>query len=203
MGERPLPYVASIINLGLNEVAARLNAVSPLLAQKFLDTTYTPGKDYEKSEFRVDAWGTLSTRLYSFLTPDIVGCFAGSDFTAADLYFSDKPVFVFLSFHESDLLSMAPLIKFICESLMMELLNAYDDAPEAMKQKSRRILWSMDEAGRIGIPNLPEHASTVNGRNISLSMSAQDRAQFNAVYGRDRTKNPFFQYPDAAGVLPG
>ena len=31
----------------------------------------------------------------------------------------------------------------------------------------------MDEAGRIGIPNLPEHASTVNGRNISLSMSAQ------------------------------
>ena len=86
---------------------------------------------------------------------------------------------------------MAPLIKFICESLMMELLNAYDDAPETMKQKSRRILWSMDEAGRIGIPNLPEHASTVNGRNISLSMSAQDRSQFNAVYGRDRTKNLF------------
>jgi len=191
LGVRPLPYVASIINLGLNEVAARLNTISPLLAQKFLDTTYTPGKDYEKSEFRVDAWGTLSTRLYSFLTPDIVGCFAGSDFSAADLYFSDQPVFVFLSFHESDLLSMAPLIKFICESLMMELLNAYDDAPESMKQKSRRILWSMDEAGRIGIPNLPEHASTVNGRNISLSMSAQDRAQFNAVYGRDRTKNLF------------
>jgi hypothetical protein len=56
--------------------------------------------------------------LYSFLTPDIVGCFAVSDFTAVDLYFSDKPVFVFLSFHESDLLSMAPLIKFICESLV-------------------------------------------------------------------------------------
>jgi hypothetical protein len=51
----PLPYVASVINLGLNEVAARLNAVSPLLAQKFLDTTYIPGKDYEKSEFRADA----------------------------------------------------------------------------------------------------------------------------------------------------
>jgi type IV secretory pathway TraG/TraD family ATPase VirD4 len=73
----------------------------------------------------------------------------------------------------------------------MELLNAYDDASNSMKQKSRRILWSMDEAGRIGISNLPEHASTVNGRNISLSMSAQDRSQFNAVYGRDRTKNLF------------
>src|SRR5688500_16067040 len=86
---------------------------------------------------------------------------------------------------------MAPLIKFICESLMMELLTAYDHAPEAMKKKSRRILWSMDEAGRIGIPNLPEHASTVNGRNITLSMSAQDRAQFTAAYGHDRTKNLF------------
>ena len=49
----------------------------------------------------------------------------------------------------------------------------------------------MDEAGRIGIPNLPEHASTVNGRNISLSMSAQSRSQFTAVYGRYRTENLF------------
>src|SRR5688572_174514 len=122
--------------------------------------------------------------MYPFLTADIVRCFAGSDFTAADLYFAHKPVFVFLSFHESDLLPMAPLIKFICESLMMELITAYDDATEAMKKKARRVLWSMDEAGRMGIPNLPEHASTVNGRNISLSMSAQSRSQFTAVYGR-------------------
>jgi type IV secretory pathway TraG/TraD family ATPase VirD4 len=191
LGERPLPYVASVINLGLNEVAAQLNDVSPELAQKFLYTKYIPGKDYEKSEFRADAWGTLSTRLYSFLTPDIVRCFDGSDFTAADLYFADKPVFVFVTFHESDLLSMAPLIRFICESLMMELLTAYDDASAAMKKKSRNILWSMDEAGRIGIPNLPEHASTVCGRKITLSMSAQSRSQFNAVYGHDRTKNLF------------
>jgi type IV secretory pathway TraG/TraD family ATPase VirD4 len=191
LGQRPLPYVASVINLGLNEVARILNNVSPELAQKFLYTTYIPGKDYEKSEFRSDAWGTLSTRLYSFLTPDIVRCFAGSDFTASDLYFADKPLFVFLSFYESDLLSMAPLIKFICELLMRELITVYDDAPDSMKKTSRNILWSMDEAGRIGIPNLPEHASTVNGRNISLSMSAQSRSQFTAVYGRDRTENLF------------
>jgi hypothetical protein len=70
LGERPLPYVASVINLGLNDVARIFNNVSPELAQTFLDTMYIPGKDYEKSEFRSDAWGTLSTRLYSFLTPD-------------------------------------------------------------------------------------------------------------------------------------
>jgi type IV secretory pathway TraG/TraD family ATPase VirD4 len=86
---------------------------------------------------------------------------------------------------------MAPLIKFICESLIMELMTAYDDAPDSRKAQSRNILWSMDEAGRIGIPNLPEHASTVVGRKITLSMSAQDRSQFTAVYGRDRTTNLF------------
>jgi type IV secretory pathway TraG/TraD family ATPase VirD4 len=100
-------------------------------------------------------------------------------------------VFVFINFHESDLLSMAPLIKFVCESLMMELLNAYDHAPDEMKARARQILWSMDEAGRIGIPNLPEHASTVVGRKISLSLSAQSRSQFNAIYRHDRTKNLF------------
>ena len=42
--ERPLPYLASLINLGVNEVAARLNAVSPTLAQTFLGTTYKPGQ---------------------------------------------------------------------------------------------------------------------------------------------------------------
>src|ERR671914_1819347 len=189
--ERPLPYLASLINLGVNEVAAALNAVSPALAQTFLGAKYKPGKDYEKNEFRVDSWETVSARLYAFLTADIVRNFAGSDFTAHDLYFADKPVFVFIKFHESDLLSMAPLIKFVCESLMMELLNAYDHAPDEMKARARQILWSMDEAGRIGIPNLPEHASTVVGRKISLSVSAQSRSQFNAVYGHDRTKNLF------------
>jgi len=189
--KRPLPYLASLINLGVNEVAAQLNAVSADLAQTFLGATYKPGKDYEKSEFRVDSWETVSARLYAFLTADMVRNFAGSDFTAHDLYFAKKPVFVFLRFHESDLLSMAPLIKFVCESLMMELLNAYDHAPDEMKARARQILWSMDEAGRIGIPNLPEHASTVVGRKMSLSLSAQSRSQFTALYGRDRAENLF------------
>jgi type IV secretory pathway TraG/TraD family ATPase VirD4 len=74
---------------------------------------------------------------------------------------------------------------------MMELLNAYDHASDEMKASARPILWSMDEAGRIGIPNLPEHASTVVGRKISLSLSAQSRSQFHAIYGHDRTKNLF------------
>jgi type IV secretory pathway TraG/TraD family ATPase VirD4 len=121
--ERPLPYLASLINLGVNEVAARLNVVSPTLAQTFLGAVYKPGKDYEKNEFRVDSWETVSSRLYSFFTPEIARCFAGSDFTAHDLYFADQPVFVFISFHESDLLSMAPLIKFRLNMDSRELID--------------------------------------------------------------------------------
>jgi TraM recognition site of TraD and TraG len=48
----------------------------------------------------------------------------------------------------------------------------------------------MDEAGRIGIPNLPEHASTVVGRKISLSMSAQSRSQFNPTLTAASTFEP-------------
>src|ERR687894_3242685 len=110
LDERPLPYLASLINLGVNEVAAALSAVSPDLAHTFLGAAYKPGKDYEKNEFRVDSWETVSARLYAFLTADMVRTFAGSDFTAHDLYFADEPVFVFINFHESDLLSMGPLM---------------------------------------------------------------------------------------------
>jgi len=120
------PELGNMIKLGTTRYgksSAELNAVSPDLAQTFLGAKYKPGKDYEKNEFRVDSWETVSARLYAFLTADMVRNFAGSDFTAHDLYFADKPVFVFISFHESDLLSMAPLIKFVCESLMMELLT--------------------------------------------------------------------------------
>jgi hypothetical protein len=62
LGERPLPFVASLINLGINEIAAKLNVVSPDLAQTFLGATYKPGKEYEKNEFRVDSWETVSAR---------------------------------------------------------------------------------------------------------------------------------------------
>src|SRR5687767_15385005 len=62
--ERPLPYVASLINHGINEIAGILDDVSPDLAQTFLGARYNPGKDYEKNEFRVDSWETVAARLY-------------------------------------------------------------------------------------------------------------------------------------------
>ena len=141
--------------------------MSPDLAQTFLGAKYKPGKDYEKSEFRVDSWETVSARLYAFLTADIVRNFAGSDFTAHDLYFAEKPVFVFISFHESDLLSMAPLIKFVCESLMMELLNAYDNAPDEMKAKPGGLSGAWMRQDALAFPtcrNTPAQSSAAKFR---------------------------------------
>jgi type IV secretory pathway TraG/TraD family ATPase VirD4 len=53
------------------------------------------------------------------------------------------------------------------------------------------VLLDIEEAGRTGIPNLPEHASTLRSRNISITCVFQDRSQGYALYGRDRAISLF------------
>jgi type IV secretory pathway TraG/TraD family ATPase VirD4 len=99
-----------------------------------------------------------------------------------------------LRWHESDLLALAPLIKFVWEAMISELITAYDLAPD--KRLCQRILLAIEEAGITGIPNLPEHVSTLRSRNISVTAVFQDRSQGYALYGRDRAINLFnnFRY---------
>lgn len=190
IGERPLPFVARMVKLGgLNDVAQAVHAISPVLAQKLLDAPYHPGKDYEENKYRISAWDSLSARLYPLLTDDVVKCFNGSDFKVKDLVFSDKPITIFLRFHESDLFSLSPLIKFVWEAMFNELMTAYDLAPD--KAKCQDILVALEEAGRTGIPNLPEHVSTVRSRKISVTAVFQDRSQAVSLYGPDRAKTLF------------
>ncbi len=186
VGERSLPYVGRVVNFGLNGVARILNTISPPLAAKFLDAEYKANHDFEEDRFRSSAWATLSARLYFLLTEDIVRCFNGSDFKVKDLLFLEKPLTIFLRWHESDLLSLSPLIKFVWESMINELITAYDLAPD--KKKCRKVLLDIEEAGRTGIPNLPEHSSTVNGRNISITSVWQSRSQAYALYGKYRAE---------------
>ena len=188
--KRPLPYVAWLTSLGgLNDVAREVHAISPALAQKFLDAPYHPEKDYEDNKYRISAWESLSARLYPLLTDDIVQCFNGSDFKVKDLITSETPITIYLRWHESELLSLSPLIKFVWESMINELITAYDLAPD--KTKCQKVLLDIEEAGRTGIPNLPEHASTVRSRNISITAVFQDRSQAVALYGADRAKTLF------------
>jgi type IV secretory pathway TraG/TraD family ATPase VirD4 len=192
---RPLPYVAWIINLGgMNDAAREVNAVSPALAQKLLNAAYHPDKDYEQNAYRRSSWDSLCARLYPLLTEDIVPCFNGSDIKPRDLIFSKEPMTIYLRWHESDLLALSPLIKFVWEAIISELIRAYDLAPD--KRKCRKVLLDIEEAGTTGIPNLPDHVSTLRSRNISVTAVFQDRSQGYALYGKERAMNMFnnFRY---------
>jgi type IV secretion system protein VirD4 len=123
---RPLPYVGQLAKLGLNQVAERLNRVSPPIANAFLEAEYSPFTDFEESKSRSDAWTTLSSRLYPILTDDIVRSFDGSDFSAKDLLFSEKPITVYFCWPEAELSSLTPLIRLVWESLVYDLIATYD-----------------------------------------------------------------------------
>ena len=103
--------------------------------------------------------------------------------------FSKEPITIYLRWHEADLLAMSPLIKFVWEAMINELITAYDLAPD--QSRCQYVLLDIEEAGRTGIPNLPEHASTLRSRNISISCVFQDRSQGYALYGKDRAISLF------------
>jgi type IV secretion system protein VirD4 len=188
--KRPLPYVAWLLSLGgLNDVAREVNAVSPALAQRLLQAPYHPEKDYEQNAYRISSWDSLAARLYPLLTDDVVRCFNGSDIKVRDVLFSKEPITIYLCWHESDLLALSPLIKFVWEAMINALITAYDLAPDP--SECQYVLLNIEEAGRTGIPNLPEHASTLRSRNISITCVFQDRSQGYALYGRDRAASLF------------
>jgi type IV secretion system protein VirD4 len=192
---RPLPYVAWLLSLGgLNDVAKVINSVSPVLAQKLLQAQYHPEKDYEQNPFRISSWDSMASRLYPILTEDVVRCFNGSDIKMRDVLFAQEPVTIYLRWHESDLLALSPLIKFVWEAMINELIRAYDLAPDT--SESQELLLYIEEAGRTGIPNLPDHVSTLRSRKISISADFQDRSQGISLYGKDRAENMFnnFRY---------
>jgi type IV secretory pathway TraG/TraD family ATPase VirD4 len=185
---RPLPFVSTLLCLGVNRVAAKLSTISPQITENFLEAEYVPNKDYEEMKSRVDAWSTVTNRLYPILTDDIVPTFDGCDFTAKDLLFSDSPVTVYLCWPEADLKPLKPLIRLVWETLINDCINLYDLHKADVVHK---VLCSLDEAGVTDLEDLPEKAATVNGRGMSLSLSAQDIEQFVTLYGESRAKSLF------------
>jgi type IV secretory pathway TraG/TraD family ATPase VirD4 len=78
--------------------------------------------------------------------------------------------------------------------MINELIIAYDLAPDP--SESQDLLLHIEEAGRTGIPNLPDHVSTLRSRKISVDADFQDRSQGYALYGKERAINMFnnFRY---------
>ena len=177
---RLLPFVADMADLGLNSAAARLNAISPLIARRFLDGEYNAHKDYEENKFLASSWESLTARLYPLLTENIVRCFNGSDFTGKDIISAKKPITVYFCWRESELRAKAPLITLIFETLLKDMIDAYDDVDG---EGCRLVLTALDELGRTKLPNLSDHVATVRSRGISIEGVVQSPVQLEAAYG--------------------
>jgi type IV secretion system protein VirD4 len=183
--QRALPFTYKILNEGLYGVATILKIISdrhhfyPDLATKFLDTSYDKA-DFD-SKFLQDCYSTMTARINNILTKETVACFTGSDFTGRDIITSGKhPISLYLSWPEKDLLTLGPLIELIWDCLISNMVDTYD----ALKGVGcTRTMLVLDEIFRSGMRKLPEYATTVCGRNISILLSAQSRSQLEAHYG--------------------
>ncbi len=175
----PLIYVRHMIDLGLPQVAKRLNRLDPNIATAFL------GADFEEVNLDTNRtlygiWSTLQTSLTPFLTETLVRCFTRSDFTAETIMRSERPVTLYLRWEETELERLAPLIRVFCISLMKGLIACYDNA---QGEQCRPVLMCLDEIGRTPIPDLDGYVSTVRSRHISIQLYAQSFAQLEKNYG--------------------
>ena len=185
-GERGLPFTYKMMNEGFYGTATTLEIISekhnyyPNLATTFLDISYDKA-DFN-SRFLRDCWSTLTRRMRRILTKESVRCFTGSDFTAKDIITSgEHPLSVYLCWPEQHLLSLAPLIELVWDSLFNGMTGYYDDV---QGKGCYRVLTVLDEIFRTGLPKLKDYATTAAGRDISLLVSAQSDSQFYAAYGQ-------------------
>jgi type IV secretion system protein VirD4 len=182
---RALPFTFKMMNEGLYGTATILEITSskhnfyPNLATKFLDTSYDKA-DFD-SKFLQDCYSTMTARMNNILTKETVACFTGSDFTGRDIITSkDHPISLYLAWPEKDLLTLGPLIELVWDCLINEMIDTYDSLKG---DGCSRTMLVLDEIFRSGMRKLPEYATTVCGRNISILLSAQSRSQLEAHYG--------------------
>jgi type IV secretory pathway TraG/TraD family ATPase VirD4 len=182
---RLLPFVGKMADLGLNSAAHFINDISPTIARRLLDGEYDPEQDYDDKRFLSSSWESLTARLYPLLTEKIVRCFGGSSFTGADIIAGKRPVTVYLCFPEKDLLSKAPVIRLVLESILSEMIDTFDTTNGRNCHPTLAIL---DEAGTVGLPSLPQYVSTVRSRGISIWLAYQDNSQIESLYGRYKAR---------------
>ena len=102
-----LPYVRSMVRLGLVGAATRLNAIDPNLATQFLDVHFAKANFDDR--FLNSTWSTLTAKLRPLLTETLVRSFTHSDFTPQEIMQSEKPVTVYFRWQEQDLQYLSPL----------------------------------------------------------------------------------------------
>ena len=179
----PLPFVRQMIYLTLPRAAVWLHTIDPRLTARFLDCPYEQADFANK--YLLSAWSVLSNRMEFVLTENLIRTLSGADFSAADILLAPKPVTVYLRWKERDLLTQAPLIRLMWDSLIGELITTHDARKGA---GCRPVLLLLDEAARTAVPSLAEYASTIVGRNLTLFIAVQSLAQLETVYGESRAE---------------
>jgi len=190
-GLSPIAYCAHLIHTGMKATVKRLQAVSEhhgLAPQDNLATRFL-GEAIDEvnfdSQFLIDAFATLSSKIEDIIEDSTLACVSGSDVAAKDIIAGDRPVTVYLRWPERHIQAYAPLIQLVVSTLIDEMCAVYDDR----KGKGcREVLFVLDEAGRTPIAGLPEFVTTVAGRNITLALFYQSLAQPEAIYGAARAK---------------
>ena len=184
----PFVFVREVAKYGVNTLAKYIHEINPELGRRLVDGDYNPKKDYRESKFLVDSWESLTARLYPFLTETVVNSMSGSDFRISDLLLSKRPVTIYLTWPESKLRALQPVIKLIWGTFVSELKDLYD---AAVKKNSRsffqKILFLIDEGGVTPIPELYDHVATCNGRGMSFVMGIQALSQLEA-YGKENAE---------------
>jgi type IV secretory pathway TraG/TraD family ATPase VirD4 len=145
---------------------------------------------YEQAEFNnkflQDCYSTMTARINNILTKESVRSFMGSDFTGRDIITSgSRPISLYLCWPEKDLLSLSPLIQLVYDSLINDMTDTYDSL---RGEGCSRTLLVLDEIFRSGMAKLPHYLTTVCGKNISILLSAQSRAQLDAEYGTHKAE---------------
>lgn len=190
---RLLPFTYLILNEGLPDVAGILQKISekhgfyPNLATKFLDMPYEKAvQDNFSGRFLNDCYSTMTTRINDILTKESVRCFMGSDFTPKDIITSgNHPISVFLCWPEKDLLALSPLIELMWDSLINGMISAYDDLQGVGCYETLLVL---DEIFRTGMKKLPDYATTICGKGMSILLTGQSISQLFDAYGTFKAK---------------
>ena len=122
----PFVFVREVAKYGVNTLAKCIHEINKELGTRLVDGDYNLKKDYRENKYLVDSWDSLTARLYPFLTEAVVNSMSGSDFRISDLLLSKRPVTIYLTWPESKLRALQPVIKLIWGTFISELKDLYD-----------------------------------------------------------------------------
>ena len=123
---RLLPFVGYMADLGINSASAYINDISPTICRRLLDGEYNPEEDYSERKYLASSWESLTARLYRFSLKELCEVLPVPLLPRKDIIAGKKPVTVYLCFPEKDLLSKAPVIRLVLESILSEMIDYFD-----------------------------------------------------------------------------